>query len=113
MTIVMSEEDEIKKRMLQQRMHHVQNEQMQSQMQQQQLEETLKTLMQQILEPAARERLSNLKMVKPDMALQLQAYLAQLYQSGQIKGKITEEQVVSILHKLSAAERKEFKITRK
>jgi programmed cell death protein 5 len=107
--ILMSEEEEIKKRLLQQRMHHMQNEQTQ----QQQLEETLKTVMHQILEPAARERLSNLKMVKPDMALQLQAYLAQLYQSGQIKGKITDQQVVAILQKLSAAERKEFKITRK
>lgn len=112
----MSEEEEIKKRLLQQKMHAQQEQmraQMQSQMQQQQLETMLKSMMQQILEPKARERLANLKMVKPELALQLQAYLAQLYQNGQIKGKISDEQLVSILHKLSAAERKEFKITRK
>ena len=109
----MTDEGEIKKRLLQQRMQQMQNEQMQGQMQQQQLEETLKIIMQQILEPKARERLANLKMVKPDMALQLQAYLAQLYQSGQIKGKINDQQLVAILHKLSAAERKDFKIKRK
>lgn len=112
----MSEEEEIKKRLLQQRIQSQQEQmraQMQTQMQQQQLEETLKVIMQQVLEPKARERLSNLKMVKPDTALQLQAYLAQLYQAGQIKGKITDEQVVAILHKLNAAESREFKIKRK
>ena len=109
----MTDEDEIKKRLLQQRLQQSQNEQMQTQMQQQHLEETLKVIMHQIREPNARERLSNLKIVKPDTALQLQAYLAQLYQAGQIKGKVTEQQLVAILHKLSAAERKEFKIKRK
>lgn len=109
----MNEEDEIKRRLLQQRMQESAQAQMQSQMQQQQLEETLRMIMQQILEPKARERLSNLKMVKPEMALQLQAYLAQLYQAGQLKGRVSEQQLVAILQKLSAAERKEFTIKRK
>jgi len=113
----MNEEEEIKKRLLQQRMQESaqaqMQQQMQTQMQQQQLEETLRIIMQQILEPKARERLSNLKMVKPEMALQLQAYLAQLYQAGQLKGLVSEQQLVAILQKLSAAEKKEFKIKRK
>jgi programmed cell death protein 5 len=103
----MSEEDEIKKRLLQQHMHQLQQEQMQ------QMEETLKVVMQQILEPDARERLFNLKMIKPEMALQLQAYLAQLYQSGQLKSKVSEKQLIAILQKLGASERKEFRIRRK
>lgn len=109
----MDEEEEIKKRLLQQRLQENAQANMQAHAQQQQMEETLKVIMHQILEPEARERLANLKMVKPEIALQLQAYLAQLYQAGQIKSKITDEQVVAILHKLSAAERKEFKIKRK
>ncbi len=108
----MSEEEEIKKRLMQQKMQQVQ-ENMQAHAQQKQLEDALKSIMQQVLEPAARERLANLKMVKPELALQLEAYLAQLYQSGQLKGKITDAQVVSILQKLSAAESKDFRITRK
>ncbi len=109
----MTEEEEIRKRLLQQRLHAQQEEQFQAHMQQKQLEEALNTIMQQVLDSRARERLSNLKMVKPELALQLEAYLAQLYQAGQLKGRITDEQVVSILQKLSAAESKEFRIKRR
>ena len=84
---------------------------MQDQMQQQQLQEQLKAVSMQILEPAARERLNNLRVVKPELAMQLEAYLAQLYQAGQIKQKITEAQLVSILKKLS--EKRDIRIRRK
>jgi len=109
----MNEEEEIKKRLLHQKLQENAQAHMQSQMQQQQMEEALKPLMHQILDPAARERLANLKMVKPELALQLQAYLVQLHQTGQMKGKVTEQQLISILQKLSASERKEFRIKRK
>jgi len=122
-------EEEIKRKMLQKRLqeqqerssmtegHHAALQQAAAQqlMQQQMLNEQmqiLKKIVSQILEPKARERLSNLKLVKPDTALQLEVYLVQLYQSGQIRGKITEGQLVAILSKLSGA-RKEFKIRRK
>ena len=103
----MDEEEMIKQRMLQQRMQ----EQMGEQMQQQQMMAALKVITSQILEPKARERLSNLKYVKPDIAMQLEMYLVQLYQSGQLKTRITDEQLVMILRKLT--ERKETKIRRK
>jgi programmed cell death protein 5 len=109
----MPTEEEIKRRMLQQRMQEAamnQNPQNQ-QAQLQQAEETLKLLMVQILDAKARERLSNLKLVKPDLALQLQMYLAQLNQAGQIKTKITDDQLVMILRKLT--EKRETKIRRK
>ena len=105
--IFMSTEEEIKKRLLQQKMQ----EQMGEQMQQQQMQETLKAVSWQILEPAARERLNNLRVVKPELAMQLEAYLAQLYQAGQIKQKITEAQLISILKKLS--EKRDIQIRRK
>jgi len=82
--------------------------------QQQQMAEAqaaLKHIMSQILEPKARERLANLKVVKPDLAMQLELYLAQLVQAGQIQGKLTDEQIVLILRKLS--EKKEINIKRK
>ncbi len=103
----MPTEEDIKKRLLQQRMQ----ENMQEQMQQKQLEQTLKAVSMQILEPKARERLNNLRVVKPEIAMQLEAYLAQLYQAGQIKQKITEDQLISILKKLS--EKKDIRIKRK
>ena len=98
----MPTEEEIKRRML---------EQMQTQAQQKQMEETLKAVSWQILEPEARERLNNLRTVKPELAMQLEAYLAQLYQGGQIKQKISDEQLVTILKKLS--EKREIRIKRK
>ena len=83
----------------------------QIQNQKQQIEAALKNIMFKILDKKARERLSNLKLVKPDLAMQLEIYLAQLYETGQIKGQITEEQLIAILKKLS--EKPETKITRK
>ena len=73
-------------------------------------EQMLKHLMSQILEPKARERLSNLKMVKPELAMQLELYLAQLAQSGQLQSKLSDDQIVLILRKLS--EKKEINITK-
>ncbi|MFA4820380.1 MAG: DNA-binding protein, partial [Candidatus Aenigmatarchaeota archaeon] len=64
-------EEEIKRKMLQQRMAHMSSEQMQQAQQQQQMEEVLKTVMSQVLDSKARERLSNLKLVKPEIAAQL------------------------------------------
>jgi programmed cell death protein 5 len=110
----MPSEEELKKRLMQQRMQAAmqnQSEMAAQHAQMQQAEETLRVLMTQILETKARERLSNLKLVKPEMAMQLQLYLAQLYQAGQIKQKINDEQLVMILRKLT--EKRDTKITRK
>jgi len=107
----MPTEEEIKKKLLQQRMQEQLQEQLQHATQQKQLEETLKAVSWQVLEPKARERLNNLRVVKPELAMQLEAYLAQLYQAGQVKQKITEDQLISILKKLS--EKRDIRIRRK
>jgi len=102
----MNEED-IKNRMLQQRMQ----EQFASQMQQKQLEEIIKNIMLKIMDKKAGERLANLKLVRPEIAMQLELYLAQLYEAGQIKGTITEEQLIMMLKKIT--EKPETRIKRK
>ena len=111
----MPKEEELKKKLLQQRMQeHMaaqQGEMMQAAMQHQQMEEALKAIRAHMLEPKARERLANLRTVKPEVATNLEIYLAQLYQSGQLRSKITDEQLVMILKKLT--ETREFKIKRK
>lgn len=108
-------EEDIKKKMIQKRFEErIQQQALQQMQEQQMLQEQLqilKMITSRILEPKARERLSNLKLVKPQLALQLEVYLVQLYQSGQLRGKITEEQLISILRKVS--EKKEFRIKRK
>jgi len=103
----MPTEDEIKKRMLQQRMQEMSMQQHE----QAQMQEALASIMSRILDKKGRERLSNLKLVKPELATQLEIYLAQLYQSGQMKGLITDEQLVMILKKIS--EKRDIRIRRK
>ena len=107
----MNDEEAIKKRLLEQRMQQQMSETVQQQMQLQQMEEILKQIKLHVLDAKARERLNNLKLVKPELATQLELYLAQLYQSGQLKGKITDEQMVSILKKINTV--RDFRIKRK
>lgn len=108
----MDEEESLKRRMLQQRLAEQQSE-MQQQLHQQaavqEIEKQVKSVMLRVLDPKARERLSNLKTVKPQMAQQLEVYIFQLYQAGQLK-HLTEEQLVQILQKLSGT--RETKIRR-
>ncbi len=63
-----------------------------------------------ILDKKARERLSNLRIIKPEIVTELEIYLYQLYKAGQIK-QITDEQLVAILSELS--KKKEMKIIRR
>lgn len=107
----MASEDEIKNRLLQQRMDEMQQQAAMQQMQEQQAREIIKIITSKILDAKARERLNNLKVVKPEIAMQLEMYLAQLYQLGQLQCKITDEQMVMILKKLSS--KPDFRIKRR
>ena len=106
-----TEEELLKQRMMEQKMaEHAAFQQQAGQQAaaQKMLEAQIKGALQKILEPAARERLANLKLTKPQIAQQLEIYLVQLYQAGQIQAKITDDQVIQILQKLGAS--REWKI---
>lgn len=75
------------------------------------IEQLKNMLLRQILTKEAKERLARVKIVKPDLALQLELYLVQLYQTGKIRGKVTDEQLRTILEAL--ASEKKFKIIKK
>ena len=107
----MPTEEEIKKRMLQQRLQEMTMHQNSSMYEQNHMQEALESIMSKILDKKGKERMSNLKLVRPEMAMQLELYLAQLYQSGQVRGIITDDQLVMILKKIS--ERRDIKIKRK
>lgn len=73
-----------------------------------QQEEMRKSVIKKILDKSAIERMGRIRLVKPDMADQLELYLMQLYQSGKLKTVITEQQLIMILDSLSA--KRSFKI---
>jgi programmed cell death protein 5 len=79
-----------------------------SQAELQKLEEMKKIVLKKILSKEAIERLGRIKLVKPELAAQLELYLIQLYQSGKLKGELSDEQLKLILENLSA--KREFKI---
>ncbi|MEM2239692.1 MAG: DNA-binding protein [Candidatus Bathyarchaeia archaeon] len=65
-----------------------------------------------ILTPDARQRLSNLKIVKPDFVERLENELIQAVQSGRIEPPITDEMLKRILIKLQDSQRREIRIRR-
>jgi len=78
---------------------------------QQQVEMQKQAILKRILTPEARQRLTNIKMVKPEFADQLELQLIQLAQSGKVKLPISDEQLKEALVRLQS-QRKEIKIRR-
>lgn len=64
------------------------------------------SLMSQILEGPARERLSRVEMVRPERARQVEELLIRMAQSNQLRGKVSEPQLVQLLDQISAQEDK-------
>jgi len=54
-----------------------------------------------ILTPEARQRLANLKLIKPELVSQLEEQLIQLANSGRIRLPITDEELKQILARLT------------
>jgi len=77
---------------------------------QKEMERLKKIVLSRILTRDANERMARLKLVKPDLVNQLELYLVSLYQSGQIKSVINDQQIKNILSQL--IEKKDFNIRR-
>jgi len=78
---------------------------------QQQVEMQKQAILRRILTPDARQRLTNLKMVRPEFAEQLELQLIQLAQQSKINIPINDEQLKEILARLQSG-RREIKIRR-
>jgi programmed cell death protein 5 len=71
----------------------------------QQMEAQKQELLRQILSPEARQRLTNLKMVKPEFTEQLELQLIQLAQMGKISIPMSDAQLKQILVQLQSRKR--------
>ena len=60
----------------------------------------------------ARQRLANVRMVKPDVAHAIEEYIVQLVSSGRLKRTIDDEQLKELLTTIQGTAKKEFKIRR-
>lgn len=108
----MSEDEleEVRRRKLLALQRKLTGEQRKEQMQQQ-LELQKEALLRSILTPEARQRLANLKMVKPDFTEQLELQLIQLAQQGKLSIPLADGQLKQILVQLQSRKR-ETKIRR-
>ena len=71
----------------------------------QQLEVQKQELLRQMLSPEARQRLTNLKMVKPEFTEQLELQLIQLAQMGKLSIPMSDAQLKQILIQLQSRKR--------
>ena len=68
--------------------------------QQEELDEQKKVVMRAILTSQARERLGRIRVARPDVAESIENQLIMLAQSGRLKSKINDEQLVMLLSKI-------------
>ena len=100
----MSSDEELQ-RLRERRMLEIQAQQQQAeelQRAQQEAQAQKQALMRKILTPEARQRLANIKMVRPDYASQLEMQLIQVAQSGRVALPITDEMLKRLLTQIQS-----------
>lgn len=103
----MSDEDEleaIRKKKLAQLQQQAAQEEM-AEERQKEAEAQKEAILRQILTPEARSRLTNIRLVKPQLAEQIEMQLIQLAGSGRLRNRISDEQLKSLLKQLQGKER--------
>jgi len=82
----------------------MQRNQAAAQQQQQQMEQqeaARKTMLGHVLSQEANARLSTIRLTKPEKAQQLEAYILQSAQMGRLSGKLSEQELVSMVTQLN------------
>jgi programmed cell death protein 5 len=100
----------IRRKKLLARQQRMGDEQKQAQ-QEQEIEAQKQALLRQILTPEARQRLTNLALIKPEFTEQLELQLIQLAQSGRLQIPVSDAQLKQLLIQLQSRKR-ETKIRR-
>jgi len=69
-------------------------------------EQMRRDLLTTVLDTEARERLSRIALVSPERSRQVEAILLRMAQSGQLKGRVTEAQLIDLLEQADEAHSK-------
>ncbi|KAJ3323671.1 hypothetical protein HDV06_001401 [Boothiomyces sp. JEL0866] len=77
---------------------------------QNQMEDMRHNMLAQILSGEARERLARIRIVKEDKARGVEDMIIRMAQTGQIRGKVSESQLVDLLSQISEQQTKSTKI---
>ncbi|KAG7086553.1 hypothetical protein E1B28_002502 [Marasmius oreades] len=67
-------------------------------------EEMRRDLMATVLDTAARERLSRISLVSPERSRQIEGILLRMIQSGQLRGRVSENQLIELLEQIESAQ---------
>ena len=112
----MSSDEELQ-RLRERRMLEIQAQQQQAEEIQRQQQEAVaqkEALMRKILTPEARQRLANIKIVRPEYAAQLELQLLQVAQSGRVKLPINDEMLKRMLAQIqSQQQQRDIRIRRR
>ncbi|KAI0261053.1 PDCD5-related protein [Gloeopeniophorella convolvens] len=69
-------------------------------------EQMRRDLLATALEPAARERLSRIALVSPARSTQIESILLRMAQTGQLRGRVSEQQLIDLLEQAEEAQLK-------
>jgi len=109
----MSDEERLKE-LRQKKLEELKQQAAQKQMadeQQKAFEDQKYQIMRKILSQKGRQRLENIRMVKPQFAQQIELQLIQLYKAGRIRGEMSDREFKKLLEKLTNSnKKKDFKI---
>lgn len=73
-------------------------------------ERQIEIIVKQLLTPEAWERLKRIEYVKPELASSVKTLLIQLYNSGKLNRRLTDDELKEILGRLSEQLRRDFRI---
>ncbi|KAK7035742.1 PDCD5-related protein [Favolaschia claudopus] len=67
-------------------------------------EQMRRDVMATVLDTAARERLSRIALVSPERSKQIEGILMRMVQSGQLRGRVSENQLIDLLEQMEDAQ---------
>lgn len=75
------------------------------------MQEQRRIILNQVMSSEAREKLGNIRLVRPERAEQVESYVIRAAQSGQLSGKVSEEEVKDLLRRVTEQTQKNTKVT--